>query len=48
MSVYEFDLSVGIQEVLDADAAKKVESQMEAQRARFEEPIEIFKQGTIF
>ena len=41
MSKYEFDLSVGIKEVLDADAAQKVESQVEAQRARFEEPIEL-------
>lgn len=41
MSKYEFDLSVGIQEVLDADSAAKVESQIESQKKRLEEPIEL-------
>ena len=41
MSKYEFDLSVGIKEVLDADSAKKVESQIEDQKKRIEEPVEI-------
>lgn len=41
MAKYEFDLSVGIQEVLDADSAKKVESQIEKQKQKFEEPIEL-------
>lgn len=41
MAKYEFDLSVGIKEVLDADSAKKVESQIEAQKKKFEEPIEL-------
>lgn len=41
MSKYEFDLSVGIKEVLDADSAKKVEGQIEEQKKKLEEPVEI-------
>lgn len=38
---YDFDLSVGIKELLDADSAAKVESQVKQQKQRMEEPIEI-------
>lgn len=38
---YDFDLSVGIKEVLDPDCAAKVESQVKQHKQRMEEPIEI-------
>ena len=38
---YDFNLSVGIQEILDADSAARVESQVEKQKQRMEEPVEI-------
>ena len=38
---YDFDLSVGIKEVLDPNYAAKVESQVEEHKRRMEEPIEI-------
>lgn len=41
MSKYEFDLSVGISEVLDADSAKKVNKQVSEQKKKLEEPIEL-------
>lgn len=41
MAKYEFDLSVGIKEVLDADSAKQVESKIKKQKAELEKPIEI-------
>lgn len=38
---YDFNLSVGIQEILDTDSAAKVESQVQKQKQRMEEPVEI-------
>ena len=38
---YDFDLSVGIKEVLDPDYAAKAESQVKQHKQRMEEPIEI-------
>lgn len=38
---YDFNLSVGIKELLDADSAAKVESQIKQQKERIEEPVEI-------
>ena len=38
---YDFNLSVGISELLDMDSAAKVESQVEQQKKRMEKPVEI-------
>lgn len=40
-SQYDFDLSVSIKQVLDADSASQVEQQIEKQRKKLEEPIKI-------
>lgn len=38
---YDFNLSVGISEILDKDSANEVERQVTRQKARMEEPVEI-------
>lgn len=38
---YDFNLSVGITELLDADSAAKVESQIEKHKQKLEQPVEI-------
>ena len=40
-SSYDFDLSVSIKQVLDADSAKQVEKQVEKTRKKLEEPIKL-------